>query len=94
MTLTGAFNARIQARIGYDRLDPWIEWLDRLEKEYPSAPSEPVKERVAADIFFALVLRRPDHPRFNTWKEITHGLVDSARSYGVKLSNSAPEMIL
>ncbi len=87
LTLTGAFNALIQARIGYDKLDPWIEWLGRLEKEFPSAPSKPVRERVAADIFFALVLRRPGHPRFNIWKEITHSLVNGTRSYGVRLSN-------
>ncbi len=87
LTLVGAFNALIQARMGYDKLDPWIEKLDLLKKEYPSAPSEPVRERVAADIFFVLVLRRPGHSQFNAWKDITHDLATLTGNYGVRLSN-------
>ncbi|NOZ37307.1 MAG: hypothetical protein GXP11_04420 [Gammaproteobacteria bacterium] len=87
LTFVGAFNALIQARMGYDKLDPWIEKLDSLKKEYPSAPAEPIRERVAADIFFVLVLRQPGHPQFNTWKEITRDLATMPGDYGARLSN-------
>lgn len=52
-----------------DRLDPWIARLDELSAEGVACPTADIEDRVASNMFMALVLRQPQHPRFNAWRD-------------------------
>ena len=62
------------------RLDPWIGMLDELRGEYPTLPSAELEASVAANMFYALMFRRPDDPAIREW---------AARA--VALSGSSPD---
>ena len=51
------------------RLDPWIEKHEAGIEEYTQLASEEIKARVALSMFFALFLRKPQHPELEKWAE-------------------------
>jgi ATP/maltotriose-dependent transcriptional regulator MalT len=46
----------------FTRLDAWLDRLERLRARYPEFPSAAVETRVTANLFYALVFRRPQDP--------------------------------
>ncbi len=49
------------------RLDPWIDLLEELRREHPAFPSAEIEASVAANMFYALVFRRPEDPAVRQW---------------------------
>jgi DNA-binding SARP family transcriptional activator len=50
-------------------LDPWIDMIDGLVERFGGFPSEEIETRVTSSMYLALIMRRPDHPRFDEWEE-------------------------
>jgi DNA-binding SARP family transcriptional activator len=59
-------------------LDRWIDLLDELLAEHPALPSPQVEARVVSSQFMALVLCRPDHPRYDQWERRAREIFDTA----------------
>lgn len=50
-------------------LDEWIDRLEGLLRDRPGGSAADIECRVASSMFFALMFRRPDHPRLAFWRE-------------------------
>lgn len=53
----------------FSRLDPWIEQLERFEREDGEYPSAQIEARTAVSMFSALIFRRPEHPEIDRWAD-------------------------
>lgn len=50
-------------------INHWIAEMEKLLKEHPGFPSEEIRARVIAGMFYALMHRRPDHPNLPLWED-------------------------
>lgn len=75
----------------FTRLDPWIARMEERLARPHEFPSIEIEARVASDMAFALMYRRPDHPATRPWVERSVALVPGIDSLDVKLQalNSA-----
>jgi len=66
-------------------LDELIELFDKFKEAVPT-PDDPFsQERVATSMFFALVLRRPNHPDINTWRDRALELTERSESVNLRV---------
>ncbi|MBI5440262.1 MAG: hypothetical protein HY900_03520 [Deltaproteobacteria bacterium] len=73
---------------GWDDMSPLDFWIDELDELGSGGESEAMEleARLVPSVFMALVLRRPDHPRFEHWEERAWRLFEAAPGPLQKLS--------
>lgn len=66
---SGVVDTIVNEWADFERLDHWIEQLDRLRERYPEFPSRDIEGRVAGNILGALMFHLPQHPEIDSWAE-------------------------
>ncbi|MGR3318263.1 MAG: BTAD domain-containing putative transcriptional regulator [Candidatus Anammoxibacter sp.] len=75
MALSGAITAITQESNDFKALDIWIKKLDEVKDTLQLSNPGNIEFQVSGSIFYAMVLRFPDHPDFNIWKEMVSTLL-------------------
>ncbi|MGR3218319.1 MAG: hypothetical protein ACUZ8H_00695, partial [Candidatus Anammoxibacter sp.] len=74
MALSGAITAITQESNDLRRLDTWIKELDHVKDNLHFSNPGKVEFQVSGNIFYAMVIKFPDHPDFDMWKELVSSL--------------------
>lgn len=66
-------------------IDRWLETLDKLWKEYADALSDQTRISVIRSMYMSVVLRKPDHPDFDSWFTRAQSVVAASTDPGMKM---------
>ncbi len=67
LSLTTLVDTYLAAWNEFATLDPWLDELEVLRREYPNAPSPEIEMRMVSAMLGANMMRRPHDPRLRLW---------------------------
>jgi len=70
LALSGAIDAITNESNDFTLLDPWIKELDKLKNSLDVSAPGKIEYQVIGIIFFAIILRQPEHSDYDKWKEM------------------------
>jgi ATP/maltotriose-dependent transcriptional regulator MalT/DNA-binding SARP family transcriptional activator len=84
LSLAGLFDSTTYGMGDFKAYDRWIDLLTQTRKEYETFPSEEIEALLTASVTFAIVARKPEHPKFEEWAEQALSLVERSPDIYVK----------
>jgi len=69
----------------YAVLDPWIDAATKWTDDLTTWPAADLEARITCNVFLAVALRRPNHPRLYEWRARTQAIGQSQRDPSIRI---------
>src|SRR6185369_5283761 len=86
LACSGAIDAILYEWDDFALLDRWIESLDTVLKTLSGFPSKGLEARVSCSMFVALMMRQPEHPDLEQWRDRAYTLSQTQPDPNLRIS--------
>jgi LuxR family maltose regulon positive regulatory protein len=86
LACSGAIDAILFEWDDFALLDKWIESLDAVLKTLSGFPSKGLEARVSCSMFVALMMRQPEHPDLEQWRDRAYTLSQTQPDPNLRIS--------
>lgn len=90
LSIISAINAIIFEREDNKQFDKWINVYDSIQKENSITLPQEIENELTTAFFFALVVKKPDHPDFEIWEKRAFNLFNNCTEINQKMLAGFP----
>ncbi len=84
LSISSAIKTIFHESHNFYQMDHWVRLLGQLKRKTTAHQLTTIENQISPNIFFALVLRRPNHPDFIQWRDRAHQVLQNHENISLK----------